>query len=331
MGKHQRNVGNYVSAFNPLSNSINQLTREMPAFTYSVQTGFMALSNNIPIFTDAIGNAIAQNKILQAEGEPTTSVLEQLADATLSWQTLMGVGITLLTVYGEEIGEWISNVTKGSKAVDSLKESQKQLNDINQQGAKNAVEETVKLKSLLAIAKDTSLSYKERMIAVKELQDTYPAYLGNLTKEKILAGETTIAEKELTDAILSRAKANAAVSKITENQSKIIDLEMEKLEVIKQQTKYQTELNRQQKAQSGVVGGGTVAGTYDISTVAITRLAGATRRLNSINAELSNINKINNTLTAFAIEKEKESILLKYKDEKATKDLTKPNVMMLKV
>ena len=29
MGKYQRNVGNYASAFNPLSNSINQLTREM--------------------------------------------------------------------------------------------------------------------------------------------------------------------------------------------------------------------------------------------------------------------------------------------------------------
>jgi len=48
MGKYTRNVGNYASGFNPLSNSINQLTREMPAFTYSVQTGFMALSNNIP-------------------------------------------------------------------------------------------------------------------------------------------------------------------------------------------------------------------------------------------------------------------------------------------
>lgn len=49
MGKHQRNVGNYAESFNPLSNSINQLTRELPAFTYSMQTGFMAISNNIPM------------------------------------------------------------------------------------------------------------------------------------------------------------------------------------------------------------------------------------------------------------------------------------------
>jgi len=62
MGKYQQRVGAYGGQFNALGNSINQLTREMPAFTYSVQTGFMALSNNIPIFTDAIGNAIAPNR-----------------------------------------------------------------------------------------------------------------------------------------------------------------------------------------------------------------------------------------------------------------------------
>ena len=51
MGKYQQRVGAYGGQFNSLGNSINQLTREMPAFTYSVQTGFMALSNNIPIFS----------------------------------------------------------------------------------------------------------------------------------------------------------------------------------------------------------------------------------------------------------------------------------------
>jgi len=70
MNKHQRNVGNYGGGLFGINNSINQLTREMPAFTYSVQTGFMALSNNIPIFTDAIGNAVRINKELQAQGKP---------------------------------------------------------------------------------------------------------------------------------------------------------------------------------------------------------------------------------------------------------------------
>jgi len=141
MGKHQRNVGNYAGSFNPLSNSINQLTREMPAFTYSVQTGFMALSNNIPIFTDAIGNAIKQNKELIAKGEPTVKVLNQVAGALFSFQTLLGVGITLLTVYGKEIGEWISGLTEGSNALRELNENQKAFINSQKEGRKESVAE----------------------------------------------------------------------------------------------------------------------------------------------------------------------------------------------
>jgi hypothetical protein len=322
MGKYQRNVGNYASGFNPLSNSINQLTREMPAFTNSVQTGFMALSNNIPIFTDAIGNAIAQNKALQAEGKPTTSVLSQLAGSFFSWQTLMGVGITLLTVYGKEIGEFIKQAFKSSSAIDSIKESQKQLNDINTEGRKNAVEETLNLKSLLAIAKDTNLSYRERKIAVDQLQSTYPAYFGNLKQEQILAGNTAVAERELTDAILSRAKANAAVAKITENQAKIIDFELDKLDLQKQLNKatsdYEIVVKRMQKIQTG---------KSDVDAFKVLSLADKIQSLKkdilNTDKEIEAQNKINTTLTSFAIEKQKESILLDYKEEKGIKEKTK--------
>jgi hypothetical protein len=299
----------------------------MPAFTYSVQTGFMALSNNIPIFTDAISNAIAQNKALQAEGKPTTSVLSQLATSFFSFQTLLGVGITLLTVYGKEIGEWISNVAKGNKAIDSLKESQTQLNAINQEAQKNAVQETLNLKSLLAIAKDTALSYKERMIAVKELQNTYPAYFGNLKQEEILAGNTANAERQLTDAILSRAKANAAVSKITENQALVIDAEIKRLKIIKEldvaQTNYNNRLKIYNETKDPSVNSALALAERDLQI--------SKSNLAKVDKELINLNKINNTLTSFAIENEKESILLKYKDEKATKSKTDAKKEELKV
>jgi len=311
MGKYQRNVGNYASAFNPLSNSINQLTREMPAFTYSAQTGFMALSNNIPIFTDAISNAIKQNKILQAEGKPTTSVLSQLAGAFLSWQTLMGVGITLLTVYGKEIGEWISSLTRGAKSIDDVKKAQKELNEVNIQGQKDAVQETLKLKSLLEIAKDTSLSYKERMIAVKELQSTYPAYFGNLKQEEILAGRASKAEELLTDAILSRAKANAAVSKITENQSKVIDLSIEELDLKKKIAKLD-------KARDDASRNATKGGGFALKGLMMDEEQ-ARDRLNDVLAEKTELETKNNLLTTFAVEKQKEAILLDYKEEKGAK------------
>jgi chromosome segregation ATPase len=99
MGKHWRKVGEYERANNGLGMSLAQITREMPAFANSVSTGFMALSNNIPIFFDAIGQVKNLNKELQAQGKPTVSVLKQLAGALFSWQTLLSVGVTLLTIY----------------------------------------------------------------------------------------------------------------------------------------------------------------------------------------------------------------------------------------
>jgi hypothetical protein len=234
---------------------------------------------------------------------------------------LLGVGITLLTVYGKEIGEWIGSLTKGSNALDSVKESQKQLNDASQEGAKNAVQETLKLQSLLAIAKDTTLTYQQRMVAVKELQETYPAYFNNLKTEEILAGNTATAEKALTDAILSRAKANAAVSKITENQAKIIDIELKKLDIQKQidiasRDILKTEKQLQNSSNVSNSQGIALSQTYE-------RRTKLQKELNSVNEEKASLDKINNALTSFALEKQKEAILLDFKETKGKKEKKK--------
>ena len=117
IGKHQRNVGNYASGYNALGNSINQLSREAPAFANSMNTGFMALSNNFPALFDAISGIREQNKALAAEGKPTVSVLKQLAGAIFSWQTVLSVGITLLTLYGGQLIKWVGEMTKGKEVV----------------------------------------------------------------------------------------------------------------------------------------------------------------------------------------------------------------------
>ena len=64
MQKQKANVGNYTGANWGLSNSINQLTREAPAFANSMNTGFMAISNNIPMLVEQIGNLREANKLL---------------------------------------------------------------------------------------------------------------------------------------------------------------------------------------------------------------------------------------------------------------------------
>ncbi|MFJ1424971.1 hypothetical protein ACILD6_00110 [Capnocytophaga canimorsus] len=114
--------------FNALGNSVNQITRELPAFTYSAQTGFMAIANNIPILTDAMAKLRAENEQLKAAGQKTTPVWKQLLGSFLSWNTLLSVGITLLTVYGKEIGNFVGSLFKGKDAVNDAKASIEAIN-----------------------------------------------------------------------------------------------------------------------------------------------------------------------------------------------------------
>lgn len=227
IGKYQRNVGNYASGFNGLSNSINQITRELPAFTFSAQTGFLALSNNIPILVDEIQRLKVANQDLIAQGKPVKSVFSQILSSLLSFQTAMGVGILLFTVYGKEIGEFVSNLFQSKKALSDNEMQAKRYNqtmsEVNKNLSKIASEELSRSKILFETAKNTTLSYEQRVKAVDELQSRYPDYLGNLSKEQILAGDTAEAENKLAQALINRATAMAAIDMIEENVRKRLE------------------------------------------------------------------------------------------------------------
>jgi hypothetical protein len=158
IGKNQRNVGNYASGYNALGNSIDQLTREAPAFANSINTGFMAISNNIPALTDAIAGIREQNKALAAEGKPTQSILSQLGGALFSWNTLISVGVTLLTVYGGKLIDYAFNTDGAKRSTDSLTNSMK----LNQeQVQKNIDNLEYENKTEIELAKKRGASEKE--------------------------------------------------------------------------------------------------------------------------------------------------------------------------
>jgi hypothetical protein len=116
-------IKNATNGYNGMAMSINQLTREMPAFTYSMQTGFMAISNNIPIFVDQINMAKKANMELMSTGQPVKSVFSQVASSIFSFQTLMGVGITVLTVYGAEIIKFAIGLFTANEEVEKINKS----------------------------------------------------------------------------------------------------------------------------------------------------------------------------------------------------------------
>lgn len=129
VGQFTRNVGNYGGAINPLSNSLTQITRELPAFTNSLQTGFMGISNNIPTLVDDINKLKKANESIVAEGGKAKSIFGTLTSALFSWQTALSVGITMLTMYGQKIVEFITGSENAKEATKRQKEEQEKLND----------------------------------------------------------------------------------------------------------------------------------------------------------------------------------------------------------
>lgn len=236
MGKYQRNVGNYAGAFNPLNNSINQLTREMPAFANSVQTGFMAISNNLPIFFDAISNIRKENAALRADMQPTKSVLSQLGSAFFSWGTALSVGVTLLTLYGSKIWESISGSKKKTEALEIQKKKQEELDNAEKKYidtiTESASAEITRSKLLFENARNANLPMKERLKAIDDLRKSYPEYLNNLSNQEILSGRTADTENRLNDALIKRGIALAIQDKIKEKYKALTDqiLELEKAE-----------------------------------------------------------------------------------------------------
>lgn len=231
IGKYGRNVGNYSSQWNGLGNSINQLTREAPAFAVSLNTGFLALSNNIPILFDELTKLRQANIELAKSGQPTKSILGQLAGAFFSWGTALSLGVTLLTLYG---GKLIDSITGSKKKKEALEAEKKALEEKTkaEQDARDSIAniqavEVSRSKILLETAKNVSLSYKQRTEAVKELQERYPDYLGHLSKEQILAGDTAKAEEELNLALVNRGKALAAQSFLQTNLEKQLSIEIQ--------------------------------------------------------------------------------------------------------
>jgi hypothetical protein len=97
-----------------------------------------------------------------------------------------------------------------------LKESEEEVADSINKSAASAYSEIASIKSLIEVSRNHNVSMDKRLLAVKKLQDEYPSYFGNLSKEKILNGDVKTAIDGVTVSLLARAKASAIEGRIGE-------------------------------------------------------------------------------------------------------------------
>lgn len=230
------NVGNYASAakgFTPLTFQVQQLAREMPSLTMSLQQFFLAISNNLPMFADELTRARMANKALRAEGKPTVSVFKQVLSAIGSWQTALVVGITLLTAYGKEIGAWVKGLFTAKEAALSMAEAQDKVNDALKKDGYGIGEQIAKVKELQmqwrALGDDLK-ARKQFIVDNKDAFDDLGVKVDSVNDAENLLVTNTDA---FIDALSARARAAAGMKLAAEAYEKALIKQQEIEEEIK--------------------------------------------------------------------------------------------------
>jgi len=210
VGQAQRQVGQY----NQAAFAMQQVLRETPAFAYSFATGISAISNNIPPLIDALKQAKQSNDALVASGGTSIPIWKTLGKELLSFggiaTILVGVG-TIVAAQWKNISGY-------------FKKAGEELSKFTAEASKNAAQEMSNAKVLAAVAANTKEAMNIRIEAVKELQSLYPHYLGNMSQEAILAGETASAMERLNEALINKSIMEAYSEKVGEQAGKFAEL-----------------------------------------------------------------------------------------------------------
>lgn len=250
---------------NNVKMSMQQIARELPALAMGPQMFFLAISNNIPIFTDAVASARKEYEMMTAAGKKATPIWKQLLTSLFSWQTAMATAITLTVVYGKEIGEWVKGLFKAKDATLDLLSAEQEMALARSKASDSIKKERAELDILYAKLKTTSLSSKERTAAVNEWIKRYPEYANILDGENINLGRLEAAYKSLSKEIYACAVARHYMDRIADLAVKKDKEEIKRLNqkatVAKAEQEYEKQLAEFNKKQE--TGFGTATAKTD--------------------------------------------------------------------
>lgn len=195
---------------NNLRLQFQQVARELPSLAMGPQMFILAISNNLPMLTDAIRDVRQQNELLMRSGQKGVPVWKQLAGSLFSWQTALVAAISLGIVYGKDLWEWVKNIGKANKELTAAQKAAEDLNAASRKAVSFKADEISRLRILYSATQDVTRSERERNKAADELQKIYPRYFANLTNEAILAGNAASAYDSLTQAFIRAGQAKAS-------------------------------------------------------------------------------------------------------------------------
>lgn len=226
MGDYHRSVGNYNRVWDGLKHSINQVVRELPSLAVSMNTFFLAISNNIPLLIEEIQKAKEKNKELAAAGKATVPVYKQVIQAIFSWQTALILLLTILPKFGQQIIDGIKEIITGRKEIIKTTEALKNMSEEVAKNTKEYGKNIVSLKKLsfewksltddksrLQWIKDNKSEFDKLDISVRNVTDA----------ENIFNKNTDVIIK----AFKLRAKAAAATKLAMDAYGEVVENELQ--------------------------------------------------------------------------------------------------------
>lgn len=223
MGNYQRNVGNYASHWNGLQVSVQQIGRELPSLAIGWNTFFLAISNNLPILADEIKKAKIQYEEFKKAGISSIPVWKQVVSSIFSWQTALVLAITVLSMYGKDIIEWIGNLFNAESATIRLTRAELDLAEARRKGISDSAKEIAQLEILYKKLSDTALSREKLATLGSQWIKTFPEYSRVLTNEGVDINALNVAYKNLKEQIIATAQARAIADQVTENEKQRIE------------------------------------------------------------------------------------------------------------
>lgn len=223
MGNYQRNVGNYASHWNGLQVSVQQIGRELPSLAIGWNTFFLAISNNLPILADEIKKAKIQYEEFKKAGVSSIPVWKQVVSSIFSWQTALVLAITVLSMYGKDIIEWVSNLFNAESATIRLTRAELDLAEARRKGISDSAKEISQLEILYKKLSDTAQGREELATLGSQWIKTFPEYSRVLTNEGVDINALNVAYKNLKEQIIATAQARAITDQVTENEKQRIE------------------------------------------------------------------------------------------------------------
>lgn len=202
--------------------SMQQIARELPSLAMGPQMFFLAISNNIPMFTDALSSARQEYEALTKAGKKATPVWKQVLSSLFSWQTALAALITLSVVYGKEIGGWVKSLFGVKDAALSAAKAQEKVNESFRNSSSDVAEQVALVRSLSERWKELGDNMSDKKQFITENKKEFGKLgveVGNVNDaENLLVDNTDV----FIGAMILRAEAAAAFKLATEQTEKAL-------------------------------------------------------------------------------------------------------------